>query len=139
MGLLTILLLTIVRARDGRVRLAHVGLQPWSHGFAAFVASGHMGLGVSMTPWCVPELASGLAHQLCPMLRGVDAEGPPRPSRKAWPAAPQSARPPARPPLPRLAPLAPQPRVIQPTTLCGPCCRPTHRSGDGQLLGLLHG
>ena len=23
----------------------------------------------------MPELASGLAHQLCPMLRGVDAEG----------------------------------------------------------------
>ena len=27
------------------------------------------------TDECVPELASGLAHQLCPMLRGVDAEG----------------------------------------------------------------
>jgi hypothetical protein len=27
------------------------------------------------TDECVPELATGLAHQLCPMLRGVDAEG----------------------------------------------------------------
>jgi len=54
--------------RDGRLAPAtnreDVGV--WLDTVAEFVLE---------TDECVPELASGLAHQLCPMLRGVDAEG----------------------------------------------------------------
>ena len=54
--------------RDGRVAPAtnreDVGV--WLDAVAEFVLE---------TDECVPELATGLAHQLCPMLRGVDTEG----------------------------------------------------------------
>ena len=54
--------------RDGRVAPAtnreDVGV--WLDAVAEFVLE---------TDDCVPELATGLAHQLCPMLRGVDTEG----------------------------------------------------------------